>query len=139
MARINFEKRQGNTDRVRELYYKAFNSALDKNDGMAVTFIATHYARFLAYKCNDSVRALGIFNQAISNPACANKVLFLSFVGLARGLNLPDSAQQIKQIFEKAVKLLSTIPQSEQDKVSELQDVCLYYVSYLEEEANDGE
>jgi hypothetical protein len=96
MARINFEKRQGNSDRVRELYYKAFNNALDKNDSLAVTYIATQYSRFLAYKCNDHVRALGIFNQAISNPSCANKVLFLSFVNLARGLNLPDGPQQIK-------------------------------------------
>ena len=139
MARINFEKRQGNQERVRELYYKAFNNALDKNDGMAVTFIATHYARFLAYKCNDHVRALGIFNQAISNIACANKVLFLSFVALARGLNSNESSGQIRQIFEKAVTVLQTLPQSEKEKISELQDVCLYYVSYLDEEACDAE
>lgn len=79
---------------------------MDKNDALAVTYIATQYSRFLAYKCNDHVRAVGIFNQAISNPACANKVLFLSFVGLVRGLNLPGGSQQIKQIFEKAVTLL---------------------------------
>ena len=103
MARINFEKRQGNSERVRELYYKAFNNALDKNDNLAVTFIAVQYSRFLAYKCNDHVRALSIFNQAIANTNCANKILILSFVNLARGLNLADGSQQIKQIFERAV------------------------------------
>lgn len=66
-------------------------------------------------------------------------MLFLSFVSLARGLNLADSAQQIKQIFEKAVSILQSLPSSEIEKIKELQDVCIYYVAYLEEEANDGE
>jgi len=96
IARINFEKRQGNADKARELYFKAFRNALEKNNSPAVTYIATQYARFLAFKCGDHTRALDIFNQAISNPACTNKVLILSYVNLARGLNLPDSAQLIK-------------------------------------------
>lgn len=39
LARINFEKRQGNTERVRELYFKAFSSATERKDSLAVTFI----------------------------------------------------------------------------------------------------
>lgn len=96
IARINFEKRQGNVDKARELYFKAFKSALERNNSPAVTYIATQYARFLAFKCGDHSRALEILNQAISNPACTNKVLILSYVNLARSLTVPDSAQLIK-------------------------------------------
>lgn len=38
--RINFEKRQGNNDKARELYFNAFQGALERNDSLAVTFIA---------------------------------------------------------------------------------------------------
>ena len=41
IARINFEKRQGHVDKARELYFKAFKGALEKNEGLAVTYIAT--------------------------------------------------------------------------------------------------
>lgn len=87
IARINFEKRQGNVDRARELYRTAFTGALHRGDSLAVTYIACQYARFMAHKCNDVQRAHEIFNQAISNPQCANKVLYLSYVNLAKGPN----------------------------------------------------
>lgn len=40
LARINFEKREKNFDKARELYFNAYSSALKRNDSMAVTVIA---------------------------------------------------------------------------------------------------
>ena len=107
--------------------------ALTRNDSLAVAYIATQYARFLAFKCGDHDRALEIYSQAAANSACASKVLFLSYANLARNLNSPNSTTRVKEIFEKAVQQLSK-DQSE-DKLQDLQDVCLYYVSFMEEEA----
>ena len=139
LARINFEKRQGNTERARELYFKAFNSALEKKDPLAVTFISVQYARFLAFKCNDIGRAIGIFNQSISVPQCANKVLFLSFVNFVRGLNIPDCLDQIKSVFVKVEEILNSDSEAKTQNLEQLKDVCTYYVAYLEEEAVDTE
>jgi len=77
LARINFEKREKNLDKARELYSNAFNQALKKNNSLAVTVIATQYARFLSSKCLDHNRAMLVFDQAVSNKACASKVLYL--------------------------------------------------------------
>lgn len=67
LARINFEKRENNMDKAKELYFNAFQNSLKKNDGLAVTVIATQYARFLSQKCNEHGRALDIMEQAVSN------------------------------------------------------------------------
>lgn len=81
--RINFEKRQGHNEKARELYANAFEAALQRNDSLAVTFIACQYARF-SVKHKNVQRAHAIFTQAISNPRCANKVLYLSYINMAK-------------------------------------------------------
>ena len=54
----------GSNERVKELFYKAFNSALAKKDALAVTYIGLQYARFLAFQSNDVVRACDLLDQA---------------------------------------------------------------------------
>lgn len=53
IARINFEKRQGNYEMVRDLYSTAYQMALRNYDVAAVTYITCQYARFMAHKCQD--------------------------------------------------------------------------------------
>lgn len=129
VARINFEKRQGNNDKARELYFESFTRALEKNDYLAVTYIATQYARFLAHKCNDKAGALKVFSQSLEKPACANKVLYLSYMNMAR-----TDSSLIKSIFDKAISQLEPIPEKRQD----LKEICHYFLLYLEEEAQDA-
>ena len=77
LAFISFERRMGSNERVKELFFKAFNTAMTKNDKLAVTYVGMQYARFLAFKSNDYVRACDILDQAtgvIKN----SKVLYLS-------------------------------------------------------------
>ena len=62
LAFIGFERRMGSNERVKELFYKAFNSALAKKDGQAVTYIGLQYARFLAFKSNEVVRACDLLD-----------------------------------------------------------------------------
>ena len=132
VARINFEKRQGSVEKAKELYFKAFKSSMDKEDSMAVTFIATQYCRFLL-KQKEEQRALDILQQAISSPKVANKVLFLTYINLTRSRLQPDTTSQVKSIFEKAIDLLKDQPARSDD----LKDLCIHYVNFLEEEAND--
>jgi len=137
LARINFEKREKNLDKARELYSNAFNQALKKNNSLAVTVIATQYARFLSSKCLDHNRAMLVFDQAVSNKACASKVLYLQYVNLARSNN--DSTNQVKSIFEKAVAHLNEIEDHSNKQYQDLRDLCFYFITYLEEEAASSE
>ena len=77
IAYINFEKRQKNDEKVKDLYFKAFSSAISKNDGQAVTYLGVQYANFNAFNCNDVTRACDILSQATS-AIKTSKVLFLS-------------------------------------------------------------
>jgi len=45
--------RMSNPERVKDLYYKAFERAVSKQDARSVTLISVKYARFLSFKCND--------------------------------------------------------------------------------------
>ena len=85
LAFISFERRMGSNEKVKELYYKAFNKALDKKDGQAVTYISMQYARFLAFKSNDVGRAIDILDQA-TNLIKDSKVLYLSKANFLRHL-----------------------------------------------------
>lgn len=106
---------------------------------MAVTFIACQYARFMAFKMHEVQRAHEIFNQAISNPKCSNKVLYLSYVNLTKGLNSHAQTQTPKQIFERAFQQLEEFQKAgDQEKFEDLQDICKYYLAYLEEESEGG-
>lgn len=62
IAFINFEKRQNSTERVKELYFKAFQASLQRNEVETVTYIVMQYARFLSIKCQDPLRAIEILN-----------------------------------------------------------------------------
>lgn len=59
---INFEKRQNNVEKVKELYFKAYTTALEKQEVENVAYIVVQYSRYLAFKCNDSNRAVEIMN-----------------------------------------------------------------------------
>ena len=63
---INFEKRQNNPEKVKELYYRAYTSAIEREEVETVAYIVVQYARFLAFKCDDSNRAVDIMNQAVA-------------------------------------------------------------------------
>ena len=39
LAFISFERRMGSNERVKELFYKAYNTALVKKDAQAVTYV----------------------------------------------------------------------------------------------------
>ena len=84
---INFEKRQNNTEKVKELYFRAFSTFLVKNDPGTLTYIVMQYARYLAFKCQDPMRAIEILNQAISKYKYCSKTLYLSYVNLLKHLD----------------------------------------------------
>ena len=77
MAFVSFERRMGSNERVKELFYKAFNSAMAKKDAQAVTYVGMQYARFLAFKSNDVERACDILDQA-TTVIKTSKILYLS-------------------------------------------------------------
>ena len=56
----------GGNERVKELFFKAFNTVLQKKDARAVTYVGMQYARFLAFKSNEVGRACDILTQATS-------------------------------------------------------------------------
>jgi len=67
----------------------------------------------------------------------ANKVLFLQYVSLAR--SQPSSAGLARNIFKKAVALLEESKDREGKQFQDLQDLCHYYINFLEEEAVNPE
>ena len=85
LAFIGFERRMGSNERVKELFYKAFNSALGKKDAQTVTYVGMQYARFLAFKSNEVGRACDLMDQATS-VIRTSKVLFLSQINLLKHL-----------------------------------------------------
>ena len=62
LAFIGFERRMGSNERVKELFYKAFTSALGKKDAQADTYVGMQYARFLAFKSNEVGRACDLMD-----------------------------------------------------------------------------
>jgi hypothetical protein len=77
LAFASFERRMTNNERVKELYYKAFKSAIAKKDSKAVTYVGMQYARFLAFKSNEVSRACDLLDEA-TLAIRDYKVLFLS-------------------------------------------------------------
>jgi len=53
LAYVAFEMRMSNNERVKDLFFKAFERSIQKQDSRAVTLLSMKYARFLAFKCND--------------------------------------------------------------------------------------
>lgn len=82
---------------MKELYFKAYSTSLAKNEIETVTYIVLQYARFLAFKCNDSTRALEILTQALAK-AKGSKTLYLSYVNFLKHLE-----SSVQDVFGKVV------------------------------------
>ena len=145
LAFISFERRMGSNERVKELFYKAFNTALVKKDAQAVTYVGLQYARFLAFKSNEVGRACDLLDQAtgvIKN----SKVLYYSQANLLKHLEglgyfqgedrFAQNGKQrtytsrVTKVYEKA---LFESELNAQDK----RDVGAAYVDYIREVATD--
>jgi hypothetical protein len=85
LAYALFEKRMNNTEKAKDIYYKAFNSAMACADSKAITYVSMQYSRFLAFECNDVIRACDILKLA-RNQAQDSKVLYFSQVNLLKHL-----------------------------------------------------
>ena len=133
LAFINFEKRQGNIEKVKELYFKAYSGALDRGETETVTYIVVQYARYLAFKCNDPTRAVDIMNQAIAKSKAGgkgSKTLFLSYVNLLKHLDnaIPDAYNKIVQVFEKGIDEVAS-GLSIEDRI----EIARFFLEYLQE------
>ena len=124
-----------NNERVKDLYFKAFERALVKQDQRAVTLLSMKYARFLAFKCNDVQRACEIMDRAILQVK-SSKVLYLSQLNLMKHLEglgqLPSTPKaagsRVISTYEKAL-FSSELPP--QDK----QEIATSYMDYVHENA----
>lgn len=131
LAFINFEKRQNNNEKVKELYFRAFTQSVQKNETEIVAFVVIQYARFLAFKCQDPNRAVEIMNQAISKTR-GSKLLYLSYVNFLKHLayvpELPDVFQRVVAVFERGLD-------SEQSGLShdDRAELSRFYLEYLSE------
>ena len=96
LAFVSFERRMGSNERVKELFYKAFNTALAKKDAQAVTYIGMQYARFLAFKSNDVNRAVDLLDQA-TKEIKTSKVLYLSQANFLKYLEGTGQIQPIQE------------------------------------------
>ena len=96
LAFVSFERRMGSNERVKDLFYKAFNLALAKKDSRAVTYVGMQYARFLAFKTNEVVRACDLLDQA-TNVIKNSKVLYLSQANLLKHLEGVGIIQPIQE------------------------------------------
>ena len=85
LAYTSFERRQNNNEKVRDLFYKAFQTALNRKDSKSITFIGLQYSRFLAFKVNDVPRACDILEQAVASVK-DSKVLYLSYANFLKHL-----------------------------------------------------
>ena len=88
-----------------------------------MAYLVVQYARYLAFKCNDTNRAVEIFNQAISK-CTTSKTLYLSFVNFLKHLDglVPDVYSKIIAVFEKAL-----------ETVDDKREVARFYMEYLSE------
>ena len=58
IAYVAFERRMNNTEKAKDLLFKAFESSLAKEDAKAITYVSMQYARFCVFECNDVERAI---------------------------------------------------------------------------------
>ncbi len=125
---INFEKRQNNIEKAKELYFKAFQSSLARNETDTLTYISMQYARFLTFRCADANRAVEILNQAILKTQKATKPLYLSYVNFLKHLEnyVQDVFGKIVNIFEKA-----TDEQQSGLKEADRVDMARFYLEYI--------
>ena len=53
-------------EKVKELYYRAYSTAMERGAAEQVAYVVVQYARYLAFKCADPNRAVDVINQAIA-------------------------------------------------------------------------
>jgi len=143
LAFVAFERRQNNNEKVRDLFYKSFQNALQRKDSKSITFIALQYSRFLAFKSNDVLRACDILDQA-SSAIKDSKVLYLSQINLLKhleGLGIlsqHEQAQNQGKKQEKTQKVCICYEKAifESDLTSfDKKDIAVSYLEYLKENA----
>ena len=135
LAFVSFEMRMSNNERVKDLFFKAFERAIQKQDARGVTIITMKYARFLAFKCNDVQRACEIMERAITSVK-TSKVLYLSELNLMKHLEglgqLPSTPKaagsRIISTYEKAVF-------SSELATGDKQEIAASYLDYVLENA----
>jgi len=77
--------RMSNNERVKDLFFKAFERAVSKVEVLSTTYFSMKYARFLAFKCNDVPRSCEIMDKAVS-VVRNSKILYLSQLNLLKHL-----------------------------------------------------
>ena len=107
LAFISFERRQNNNEKVRDLFFKAFQNAISRKDSRSITFIGIQYSRFLAFKTNEVQRACDILDQATSSVK-DSKVLYLSYVNLLKHLEGLGILQQLEMQQNQGKKTASS-------------------------------
>ncbi|CDW82944.1 pre-mrna-processing factor [Stylonychia lemnae] len=129
IAFINFEKRQNNNEKVKELYFRAYSSSQQKNEIETVSYVVIQYARFLAFKCQDPNRAVEILNQALSKTK-GSKMLYLSYANFLKHMDgvIPEVYGKITQIFEKGIDH-SQSGLNDDDR----SELARFYFEYLQE------
>jgi len=138
MTFINFEKRQNNPEKVKELYFRAYSTAIERQDVETLTYVVVQYARYLAFKCDDCNRAVEFMNQAIEKckgsefKSRGTKTLFLSYVNFLKHLegNVSDVYGKIVQVFEKAMN-----PELSLLSFEDRSEIARFYLEYLQEYA----
>lgn len=139
IAYVAFERRMNNTEKAKDLLFKAFESSLAKGDGRAITYVSMQYARFCVFECNDIERACQIMQTARAKVK-SSKVLYLSQINLLKhlhGLGLfqqPEVGGSAKAKKENKVIACfeQALFQSELSK-REKADLANAYLEYLRE------
>ncbi len=144
LAFVSFERRMGSNEKVKELYYKAFNRALDKRDSQAVTYVSMQYARFLAFKSNDVGRAIDILDQA-TNVIKDNKVLYLSKanllkhlegLGVVQLLQEPSQSGKARHFSSRATAVFEQAIYDSQLSAYDKRDVANAFLDFMRETAS---
>ena len=122
-------------EKVKELYYRAYSTAMDRAAAEQVAYVVVQYARYLAFKCADPNRAVDVINQAIAKCSIGGssrgtKTLYLSYVNFLKHLEgvIPDTYSKIVAVFEKGIDL-SPGGLAEDDR----QEVARFFLEYLQE------
>lgn len=122
-------------EKVKELYYRAYSTAMERGAAEQVAYVVVQYARYLAFKCADPNRAVDVINQAIAKCSSGGssrgtKTLYLSYVNFLKHLEgvIPDTYTKIVAIFEKGIDLTAG-GLSEDDR----QEVARFFLEYLQE------
>ena len=142
---INFEKRQNNTEKVKELYYRVYSNAINESkmelQVQTLNYIVFQYARYLTFTCKDTQGASNIIKQALMKTRYSSKAFLLnsmSFLKYMEGsFSQYDFFQMCYQIYEKALfdeGVGSSSSQSEL-KQEDKQEVARYFMEFLQEYA----